>query len=254
MNNQECNVRPQIVNFNRDDPVFFPFSIKASKCSGSCNNINNLCAKWCVPDIVKNLNVKVFHPVSGTNETRRIRWHEMCICKFRFNSSVCNKNQRWNDDKCRCECKELLDKDICDKGFIWNPSNCECQCYKSCDFSEYLDYKNCKGKKRLVDTLVERSFAEECTGKIEETSLVEITSSKNENRHKCSSCTLCIVLFSIFFTINIGIVSYFLCFYWYLKKMSFVLSLVPALKQQFNELINGKSQTNRDQKSNLLFL
>ena len=31
-------------------------------------------------------------------------------------------------------------------------------------------------------------------------------------------------------------------------------SLVPALKQQFNELINGKSQTNRDQKSNLLFL
>ena len=33
-----------------------------------------------------------------------------------------------------------------------------------------------------------------------------------------------------------------------------LLSLVPALKQQFNELINGKSQTNRDQKSNLLFL
>ena len=36
--------------------------------------------------------------------------------------------------------------------------------------------------------------------------------------------------------------------------MLFVLSLVHALKQQFNELINGKSQTNRDQKSNLLFL
>ena len=36
--------------------------------------------------------------------------------------------------------------------------------------------------------------------------------------------------------------------------MLFVLSLVPALKQQFNELINGKGQTNRDQKSNLLFL
>ena len=36
--------------------------------------------------------------------------------------------------------------------------------------------------------------------------------------------------------------------------MLFVLSFVPALKQQFNELINGKSQTNRDQKSNLSFL
>ena len=101
----------------------------------------------------------------------------------------------------------------------------------------------------LVNKLVQ-----ECTENIEETRLVQITSAKNENKHKCSSCTLYIVLFSIFFTINVGIGSYFLCFYWYLKKMSFVLSLVPALKQQFNELINGKSQTNKDQKSNLLFL
>ena len=72
MNNQECKVRPQIVNVNEDDPVFFPFSIKTSKCSGSCNNITNPCAKLCVPDAVKNLNVKVFNLMSGTNKTRRI--------------------------------------------------------------------------------------------------------------------------------------------------------------------------------------
>ena len=72
MNNQECKVRPQIVNVNGDDPVFFPFSIKTSKCSGSCNNINNPLAKLCVPDVVKNLNVKVFNLMSRTNETRRI--------------------------------------------------------------------------------------------------------------------------------------------------------------------------------------
>ena len=42
MNNQKCKVRrPQIVNLNRDDLVVFPFSIKTSKCSGSCKNINN---------------------------------------------------------------------------------------------------------------------------------------------------------------------------------------------------------------------
>ena len=45
MNNQECKVRPQIVNVNGDDPVFFPYSVKTSKCSGSCNNINNPLAK-----------------------------------------------------------------------------------------------------------------------------------------------------------------------------------------------------------------
>ena len=70
MNNQECKVRPEIINVNSDEPVFYPFSIKTSKCSGSCNNINNRLAKLCVPDIVKNLNVKVFNLVSGTNGTR----------------------------------------------------------------------------------------------------------------------------------------------------------------------------------------
>ena len=70
MNNQECKVRPQIVNFNIDEPVFFPFSIKTSKCSGSCNNINDPYAKMCIPDVIKNLNVKVFNLMSRTNETR----------------------------------------------------------------------------------------------------------------------------------------------------------------------------------------
>ena len=45
MNNQECRVRLQSVNVNRDKPMFCPFSIKTSKCSGSCNNINYPYAK-----------------------------------------------------------------------------------------------------------------------------------------------------------------------------------------------------------------
>ena len=53
MNNQECKVRPEIINVNSDEPVFYPFSIKTSKCSGSCNNINDPYAKMCVPDVVK---------------------------------------------------------------------------------------------------------------------------------------------------------------------------------------------------------
>ena len=72
MNNQERKIRPQIVNVNGDDPVFFPFSIKTSKCSGSCDNINNPQAKLCVPDLVKNVKVKVFNLMSRTNETRHI--------------------------------------------------------------------------------------------------------------------------------------------------------------------------------------
>ena len=105
MNNQECKVRPEIVNVNSDEPVFFPFSIKTSKCSGICNNINDLHAKICVPDVMKNLSVKVFNLMSRTNETRHIEWHETCKCKCRLDVSVCNNKQHWNDDKCRCDVK-----------------------------------------------------------------------------------------------------------------------------------------------------
>ena len=52
MNNQEYKARPEIVNVNNDEPVFFPFSIKTSKCNGCCNNINDPYAKLCVPDVV----------------------------------------------------------------------------------------------------------------------------------------------------------------------------------------------------------
>ena len=47
------------------------------------------------------------------------------------NVSVCNNQQHWNKDKCRCDGKELVYKGICDKRFISNPSNCERECDKS---------------------------------------------------------------------------------------------------------------------------
>ena len=72
MNNRKSKVRPQIVNVNSDEPVFFPFSIKINNCNGSCNNIKDSYAKMCVPDVVKNLNVKVFNLMSRTIEARHI--------------------------------------------------------------------------------------------------------------------------------------------------------------------------------------
>ena len=80
MNNQEWKVRPEIVNVDSNEPIFYPFSIKTSRCSASCNNINDPYAKLCVSDVVKNLNIKVFNLMSRTNETRHIKWHEICKC------------------------------------------------------------------------------------------------------------------------------------------------------------------------------
>ena len=125
-----------------------------------------------------------------------VRWHETCKCICRLNRIICNNKQRWNKDKCRCECKELIDKGVCDERFIWNPSNCECECDKSCNSSQYLDYSDCKCKKKLVDRLIE-----ECTENNNETQLVNITFAENENNYEHSSCKVYIVLITIVFTI-----------------------------------------------------
>ena len=148
LNNQESKGRPEII------------------CSGSCNIINDKYAKLCVLDVSKNMNVKVFNLISITNKTSYIKRHETCKCKCRLDASVCNNKQRWSEDKCQCECKELIDKGVCDKTFIWNSSNCECECDKSCDVGEYVDYTNCKCRKKLVDKLVE-----ECRQNIDEKEL-----------------------------------------------------------------------------------
>ena len=72
MNNQEYKVRTQIVYVNSDGSVFYSFSIKTSKCCGIRNNKNNPYVKTGVPDVMKNLNVRVFNLMSRTNETRHI--------------------------------------------------------------------------------------------------------------------------------------------------------------------------------------
>ena len=102
---------------------------------------------------------------------------------------------------------------MCDKGFIWNPSNCECECDKSCGTGEYLDYKNCKCRKRVIDKLIE-----ECSENIDENKMIynqtlDIISS-SDNIKTSDSCIVYIVLFSVFLTINISMViyiSFFLC-------------------------------------------
>ena len=116
MNNQECIIRPEIININSNNLIFYPFSVKINRCSGNCNNINDPYARICVPDTVKNLNVKVFNLMSKTIETRSIEWHETCKSICRLNEIICNNKQRCNKDKYRCERKKLIDKGVRDKG------------------------------------------------------------------------------------------------------------------------------------------
>ena len=73
MNNQECKIRLKKINITSNEPSCYSYSVKISKCSGSCNNINDPYAKLCVPNVVKNMNVKIFNLISRTDEVRHIK-------------------------------------------------------------------------------------------------------------------------------------------------------------------------------------
>ena len=100
MSNQECKISTVIMNINSNELLFYPYSIFVNRCCGSCNDINNPYAKLCIPDVVKNMNIKVFNIMSIISETRHTSWHKTCTCKCRLDASICN-----NNDKCRWECK-----------------------------------------------------------------------------------------------------------------------------------------------------
>ena len=105
------------------------------------------------------------------------------------------------------------------KEFNRNPSNCECECDKSCNIGEYIDYKNCKCRKILVDKLVE-----ECNENIDEKELnpnkMIYNSTLNDYKKivECSSGTIHIILFVIFLIVSKSISSAFTCFHMYLKR------------------------------------
>ena len=158
--------------------------------------------------------------------------HKTCKCKCRLDASVCNNKQRWNEDKCQCECEELTDKGMCDKGFIWNPSNCECEFDKSCDFGEYLDYKNCKCRNKFVDKLVEEWLENIDRNKMLHNETFNVIPlnviSLNNYKKVCNSCTIYIILFAVFFIKSICISSVFIYFQWYLQKDNVHVKINPG--------------------------
>ena len=108
----------------------------------------------------------------------------------------------------------------CNKEFIWNPSNCKCECDKSCDIGEYLDYKNCRCRKKIIEKLVE-----ECSENIENIDSNEMIYNETldiislSDNKTCNSCFVYTILFSVFLIINISMAVY-ISFFLYLKNRS----------------------------------
>ena len=118
--NQKCMPRPKILDVNEGvgEALFYPYNVLVNKCSVSCNTLEDPMARLCVPNIIKNVNMKVYNLLMLLNETRNVLWHESCKCMCKLNSSVCNIKQIWSSGTCRCDCNEDFAGIInCTKGY-----------------------------------------------------------------------------------------------------------------------------------------
>ena len=83
--NQECKPRPKILDVNEGigEALFYPYNVLVNKCSGNCNTLDDPMARLCVPNIIKNVNMKVCNFLMRLNETPNVLWHERCKCMHR---------------------------------------------------------------------------------------------------------------------------------------------------------------------------
>ena len=214
--NQKCMPRPKILDVNEGvgEALFYPYNVQVNKSSGSCNALEDPIARICVPNIIKNVSIKVYNFLMRLNETRNVLWHESCKCVCNLNSSVSNSKQIWNSDTCRCDCNEDFVGIInCAKGYMWNLSTCKCQCDMWCKPGQYLDHKNCVCKNKLVGRVIE-----ECTSIINETMMNNDNDNDNNTTWFNSISYVFIGLFLLTLVICFCV---FACFKWFKGKKLF---------------------------------
>ena len=88
LSNQRCEIKNTFINLNPNECNqefhYYPFTVKLDKCVGSCNTLNDLSNKVCVPNKTEDLNLSVFNMITGINESKTLTKHISCKCKCKF--------------------------------------------------------------------------------------------------------------------------------------------------------------------------
>ena len=87
--------------------LYYPFAVNLDRCVGSCNTLNDLSNIVCVLNKTKDLNVILFHMITGINELKIITKHASCKWECKFDSRKYYLNQNLNNNRCWCKCKNI---------------------------------------------------------------------------------------------------------------------------------------------------
>ena len=201
LKNQECKPREVIVD---NKYMAYPYSIKVNRCNGNCNNITNPYSRVCVPDITKNVTLKIFDLMTLTNKIKQIIIHESCKCVCRLDPVVGKNKQKWIKDKCRCE--RLVNKKCSNK--FWNPDSCKCE-YRAAQLTQECE--------EIIDNKTVL-IKENKTISIKENKTVSITENKIISVNNCKPFVASSILF-----LSVSVIVTGLFVYFYVKSKSNVL-------------------------------
>ena len=85
---QKCMIWPTFINIHPSECSqefhYYPFTIRLDRCVGSCNTLNDLSNKDCVPNKTEDLNLSVFNMITRINESKISTNDVSCECNFRF--------------------------------------------------------------------------------------------------------------------------------------------------------------------------
>ena len=101
-------IQPNLINLHPNEYSqelhYYPFEVRLDRCAGSCNTLNDISNRICVPNKREDLNLSLSNMITSLNQSKTLTNLISCECKCRFDARKCNSDQWWNNDKCQCEC------------------------------------------------------------------------------------------------------------------------------------------------------
>ena len=95
LSNQKCEIQTTLINLYpnecRQELHYYPFAVKLDRCIESCNTLNDLSNKVCVPN--KSEDLSVFNTITRINESKALKKHISCKCKCKFDGRKCTSDQ-----------------------------------------------------------------------------------------------------------------------------------------------------------------
>ena len=92
LSNEKCEIQPTLINLHPNEYSqefhYYPFAVKLDRRVGSCNALNDLSNKVCVPNKTEDLNLSMFNMITGINESKTLTKHISCDCKCKFDAKI----------------------------------------------------------------------------------------------------------------------------------------------------------------------